>query len=433
VLIGKVPVPLDFPDLATLNKYNLPKVSPTENLLDLRGLRNGWELPFDDEKLAELTSTRFNIWKKGYLQWMAPIKLVRLFAKGMLEPEKLAVLDIQVPRRRGTKQGDTAPPPLMRRVTFSPFSLTTFERKDYLDGYWGGKKDIPFDPNYRVDCELPEYFIRKGLPENIIDPPAATKAPASRKAKRKADDELMEGRVASTTEPPKVKRSRNSQAAAVRASPAATRAFIPNFGTPPTTHTRVVPSSRATILDLGSDSDSDSDGFLDALELMFPRSSGKPSLFADKANKNPGSSAPRPQLSSSVKNHIGSQVGPSILIDDELLSSPIRRPSTLVPLSSGIAHDRSSPITNARTQIHPDTSGSGDGKNPRPRPSPLKHRDTSTLNSSALDRIRAQRLARFGGGVTPSDPAKTDKDRVSALRTPSKIPHNVPVIDLTDD
>lgn len=63
-------VPFGFPDFKTLIKYNSPKVTGDETLknnarLNLNNLR-----PIDELKLLEVTSSRFNIWGRLYMNWV---------------------------------------------------------------------------------------------------------------------------------------------------------------------------------------------------------------------------------------------------------------------------------------------------------------------------------------------------------------------------
>ena len=72
----------NFPDIKTLDKYNRPTVSTDEELRNLRGLRNGWDQPFDEVKLLEVTARKFNYWGKGYMKWVGPVLLTKALVRG---------------------------------------------------------------------------------------------------------------------------------------------------------------------------------------------------------------------------------------------------------------------------------------------------------------------------------------------------------------
>jgi Holliday junction resolvase YEN1 len=177
-------VPPNFPEIKTLNKYNKPTVSTDEELLNLRGLRGGWDRPIKELKLLEVTSSRFNIWGRLYLNWIAPILLTRYLTTNdplvnAGNPHMIKLMKSRV------KEDET---PLERKLTFSPFGLTTLRRGDLeggeRQGYWDGARDVPFDPNHRVQCEIADYFLQKALPKEIMSPPMA-----SRKRQRQDEDQ----------------------------------------------------------------------------------------------------------------------------------------------------------------------------------------------------------------------------------------------------
>jgi Holliday junction resolvase YEN1 len=131
VAIQKMPfrgsVPFDYPNIKTLVKYKEPNISSDSQLLDLRGLRNGWERPIDELKLLELTSCRFNIWGKLYMNWVAPVLLTKyLVARDRSLPPQD---DHGIKLTRRVKNKDERP--LERKLTFSPFGLTSLQKKDF--------------------------------------------------------------------------------------------------------------------------------------------------------------------------------------------------------------------------------------------------------------------------------------------------------------
>jgi Holliday junction resolvase YEN1 len=68
-----------------------------------------------------------------------------------------------------------------RKLTFSPFSLTSLRKEDFEGerlGYWNGNKN---------------YWLQKSLPQDVLEPPPP--APKSRSAKRKQNAEASDGRA----------------------------------------------------------------------------------------------------------------------------------------------------------------------------------------------------------------------------------------------
>jgi Holliday junction resolvase YEN1 len=180
-------VPPEFPNIKTLDKYNRPKVSTDEQLLNLRGLRHGWDAPLDEMKLLELTSSRFNIWGRLYMNWIGPVLLTKFLVVRDAKLPKEHVHQIKITKQR-VKKDITQPvsPPLLRSLCFSPFALTTLKQKDFEGeraGYWTSRAQEPFEPEHVVKAEIPANLLQRVLPSNILDPPFVPKS-TSRKRKR---------------------------------------------------------------------------------------------------------------------------------------------------------------------------------------------------------------------------------------------------------
>ncbi|KAF1830088.1 hypothetical protein BDW02DRAFT_116872 [Decorospora gaudefroyi] len=203
-----IPIPPAFPDYKTLKKYYSPKVSSDEQLLNNSRLNLDCSRPIQESKLLEVMSSRFNIWGRLYMNWVGPVLLTQsLMARDPLLPKE-AVHEIRITKSRAKKIDDQPPMRILeRKLTFSPFGITAFARTDFEGdrlGYWNGNMEDLFDPTHRVECEIPEYWLRKVLPPDVLDPPPA---PPKRTPKRKRqaggdDEEVIE---ASTT----TKRRRN--------------------------------------------------------------------------------------------------------------------------------------------------------------------------------------------------------------------------------
>lgn len=81
-----------------------------------------------------------------------------------------------------------------RKIKFSPFALTSLRRSMFVNErrpYWPMEK---FDPDYMVECEIPEYLLRKVLPPESFDSAAMSKADGPM-PKRQQNDPGNEGTV----------------------------------------------------------------------------------------------------------------------------------------------------------------------------------------------------------------------------------------------
>lgn len=65
-----IPIPFGFPDFKTLVKYDTPKVTPDQILLNTSRLDLSIVRPINELKLLETTSSRFNIWGKSHTNWV---------------------------------------------------------------------------------------------------------------------------------------------------------------------------------------------------------------------------------------------------------------------------------------------------------------------------------------------------------------------------
>lgn len=122
---------------------------------------------------------------------VAPILLTKFLVAWDSSLPKEQVHQIKLTKKRINKalEQQSAPESLVK-LTFSPFSLTKLQRKDFEGeraGYWSGAKDENFDPNHLVKSEIPTYLLERVLPTEVLyPPPAEKKVPASRK--RQAED-----------------------------------------------------------------------------------------------------------------------------------------------------------------------------------------------------------------------------------------------------
>ncbi|CAA9959737.1 hypothetical protein PTMSG1_03145 [Pyrenophora teres f. maculata] len=185
-----IPIPPTYPDYKTLHKYNYPKVNTDQDLLNRSRLKLDYIRPIQELELLEITSKRFNIWGRLYMHWVAPVLLMRYLVARDPSQSKEVVHDIRIIKRRVPKKEEPTPTRIFEReLTFSPFGVSDLSRTDFEGdylGYWNGDKEALFDPEYRVECEIPEYWLRKVLPRDVFEPstPVPTQVP---KRKRQVD------------------------------------------------------------------------------------------------------------------------------------------------------------------------------------------------------------------------------------------------------
>ncbi|KAF2278258.1 PIN domain-like protein [Westerdykella ornata] len=184
-------IPSDFPKIKTLEKYLRPNISSDERLRNLRCLEKGWDQPINELELLKITGMNFNIWGKSYMNKVEPILLTRSLVLAAAESSAVQGNPhaIRLVKQRA-KKDVTQTPLLERKLTFSPFALTSLRRSDFEGerlGYWDGAKDIPFDPEHRVECEIPYYLLEQGLSADVLNPPTPSPKKTTGKRKRQVD------------------------------------------------------------------------------------------------------------------------------------------------------------------------------------------------------------------------------------------------------
>ncbi|KAF2809026.1 PIN domain-like protein, partial [Mytilinidion resinicola] len=173
----------DYPRLRHVKNYREPLVSTNEAIANLECLRHGWDRSFDEEVLREFISTRFNIWTKGYFNWIGPILLARFLSISTARSNPHAV---RLTKRRAAKSAEAGEeevlPSFESKLTFSPFDLSSLSQDRFHDGYWTGKREDEFEPDYRVECEILDRMLRQALPDEVLNPPAKTPAKKRKRA-----------------------------------------------------------------------------------------------------------------------------------------------------------------------------------------------------------------------------------------------------------
>jgi Holliday junction resolvase YEN1 len=153
-------VPPGYPRDLHVKNYREPKVSTMEQAHNLRGLKNGWYVPIDKEKLQPFLLAMFNVDTKAYLKHILPLLLVKELVHTTPETvEKNLVFDIQLAHKRGK---DPNAEHLERPITFNPKKFTDlplWTKPDNED--W--KED--FDPTAPVETEFLEFVLVGALGE----------------------------------------------------------------------------------------------------------------------------------------------------------------------------------------------------------------------------------------------------------------------------
>ena len=169
-----IEVPLGFPEWRALNYYRNPTVSTTEQLLNLRGLRKGWETPMDQPQLRIILRERFHFTTREFLKHIAPIYLTRRLVQ--VEPEQRdqnLELGIQLKRTRKKTDEDDIDARTEAKVTFSPMPLLEIDLSQQPpEEDWAkftAKDGTPYDPTQSVECEVLCCFLNHGLPDSALE------------------------------------------------------------------------------------------------------------------------------------------------------------------------------------------------------------------------------------------------------------------------
>jgi Holliday junction resolvase YEN1 len=169
-----IEVPLGFPEWRALNYYRNPTVSTTEQLLNLRGLKNGWETPMDQRKLRIFLCERFHFTTREFLKHIAPIYLTRrLVQVGPEQRDQNLELGIQLKRTKKKNDEDDIDARTEAKVTFSPLPVVEIDlsqqppEEDWTK--FAAKDRTPYDPTQSVECELLRCFLSHGLPDGALE------------------------------------------------------------------------------------------------------------------------------------------------------------------------------------------------------------------------------------------------------------------------
>ena len=157
-------VPPGYPRDLHVKNYREPKVSTLERATNLRGLKDGWYVPIDEDKLRKFLLPMFNMDTKAYLKHIVPLLLVKELVNTTPETvDKNLVFDLQLVQKRGRDYDAEC---LERQITFDPkkcTELNLWKKPDNED--W--KED--FDPTAPVEAEFLEYILVNALGRTEMD------------------------------------------------------------------------------------------------------------------------------------------------------------------------------------------------------------------------------------------------------------------------
>ena len=199
-----IEVPFGFPEWRALNYYRNPTVSTTEQLLNLRGLRDGWEKPMDQPNLRIFLRERFHFTTREFLKHLAPIYLTRRLVQVKTQHrDQNLELGIQLKRTQKKKDEEDVNGRTEAKVIFSPLAVVEIDlSRQPPEEDWSkfaAKDGAPYDPIQSVECEVLRCFLSHGLPDGALEyvKPAkrkrseekSTSAPSTPSKKRKVDSD----------------------------------------------------------------------------------------------------------------------------------------------------------------------------------------------------------------------------------------------------
>ena len=185
-----IEVPQGFPMWRALNYYRNPTVSAQDQLLDLRGLRHGWDRPIDQIELRSFLRERFHFTTREFLKHIAPIFVTRRLARAHAD-QREANMELGILLKRTRKKNDTGNTGerAEAKVIFSPLAVVDIDLSQRPDGEdwtkFTAKYGTPYDPTQSVDGEILCCFLKHGLPDGALE----EAKPARRKRKTTEDGE----------------------------------------------------------------------------------------------------------------------------------------------------------------------------------------------------------------------------------------------------
>ncbi|KAL9075438.1 MAG: hypothetical protein Q9157_004017 [Trypethelium eluteriae] len=166
-------IPPNYPSVDKARLYHRPLVSRPHQLTDLNCLRNGWDLEIDEANLREHLRNHFNFFTKEYMKHITPVLLARSLASA--DPGGRAFVhryDVQ-PAKRSKKETEEAAKS-STKISFKPAEVTCIDVGESVAmdlGMERQRKDPPYDPDERVECELLNVILKRAFPNQDFNAP----------------------------------------------------------------------------------------------------------------------------------------------------------------------------------------------------------------------------------------------------------------------
>ncbi len=187
-------IPNQFPRFSTLQKYLKPKLHSddcNEEILSSgqRSLRSSSRI--DERSLFHMTCHRFNIWGKGYMDWIGPILLTHVLADTERAiPDEIAQ-DINLIEYNENQAGETSE----IKISFSPLTVTsTWPVIEEVPAKWTGSLKERPNFHYRVENDIPIYLLERIRPLDAFEMQNRAKKAVTNKRKCHSDiDHSVDG------------------------------------------------------------------------------------------------------------------------------------------------------------------------------------------------------------------------------------------------
>lgn len=185
-----ISVPLHFPNFETLQYYNEPLIDL--NVDNNMELSRSYRRHVQEIEPIGTTSTRLNLWGPGYMEYVGPTLLTKFLTKFLVEQaissssENIHAIEL-VKRRHPKDVGIEHDADNAWTITFSPLRLTILTEEMFYEHpkvFWNTRNKngeiVMYDPDYRVECDMPEYLLK-----NVFSSELNEKATLAKKVQRK--------------------------------------------------------------------------------------------------------------------------------------------------------------------------------------------------------------------------------------------------------
>ncbi|KAI8931964.1 hypothetical protein NX059_010860 [Plenodomus lindquistii] len=174
----KISVPQDYPNFELLQWYNHPTTHSDEYLREHAAWNMYYESPIRESEFLQVGLPHLNMTRNPYLNHIGPVLLSQYIVNRPQSVPREAVFGIKLVKTRAKASAAGQEPSVYeRKLTFCPNDLTHVSSRTF-DSWIAFKEknqSAPFDPNFRVECEIPNFLLQKVLPAEVLDPPSKEK------------------------------------------------------------------------------------------------------------------------------------------------------------------------------------------------------------------------------------------------------------------